>query len=104
MLFWGKARGDMKIEFLSEKEYELSGFHFRILPGIRFVVFDVEATGPDPFTESVTQMGAVVLDGPEHRQSASFTNLVKPWKAIRLAGCRQSPYQALRPASNLGDS
>jgi len=72
----------MHIEFVSEGEYELSDFEFRILPDARYVVFDVEATGPDPLTDSVTQIGAVALAGNNRGQTDSFTQLVKPWKSI----------------------
>jgi DNA polymerase III epsilon subunit family exonuclease len=72
----------MHIEFLSDEAYELSDLEFRGLFNQRYVIFDVEATGPDPVTDCVTQIGAVTFEFPQLCPSASFTQLVKPWKAI----------------------
>ncbi len=69
---------DVKITFTSAEEYELSGFHFGDFDEREFVVFDLEATGPDAEQDSVTQFGAVRM-GVE---AATFEGLVKPWKPI----------------------
>jgi DNA polymerase III epsilon subunit-like protein len=72
----------MNITFTGSDNYTLSDFVFEGLRGRRYVVFDVEATGPDENVESVTQIGAVAVydDGP--RDTESFVTLVKPWKTI----------------------
>lgn len=72
----------MKIESIDADSYSLSEFEFQPLSGRRYVVFDLEATGPDSTTDSVTQIGAVALydDGP--RDEESFRCLVRPRKPI----------------------
>lgn len=68
----------MEITFTSAEEYELSGFYFDGLENREFVVFDLEATGPDAECDSVTQFGAVQMgDGAQ-----TFESLVKPWQPI----------------------
>lgn len=72
----------MKIEAIGTDSYVLSKFAFGPLSGRRYVVFDLEATGPDPAADAITQIGAVAVyaDGP--RDGESFCCLVRPWKAI----------------------
>jgi len=72
----------MRIEFTTDDTYELSGFVFQKFTGKRYVVFDVEATGPNQNTDSVTQIGAIAIDGHRMCATASFMSLIKPWKAI----------------------
>lgn len=71
----------MKIEAVGTDSYILSKFMFGPLSGRRYVIFDLEATGPDP-AAAITQIGAVAVyaDGP--RDAESFCCLVRPWKAI----------------------
>tara|TARA_R110002111_G_scaffold123103_2_gene186940 strand:- start:167 stop:811 length:645 start_codon:yes stop_codon:yes gene_type:complete len=68
----------MRITFTSAEEYELSGFHFGDFDEREFVVFDLEATGPDAEQDSVTQFGTVRVGDEEQ----TFEGLVKPWKSI----------------------
>lgn len=72
----------MKIEPINAESYRLTVFEFRPISGRRYVVFDVEATGPDCETDCVTQIGAVAVydDGPSDRES--FSCLVRPRKQI----------------------
>lgn len=64
------------------EHYTLSEFEFEPVPERRYVVFDLEATGADGETDSVTQFGAVAVydDGPSNNER--FTSLVRPWKPI----------------------
>lgn len=71
----------MKITFPCADYYELRDFQFQGLSGHNFVVFDLEATGPEPATDSVSQVGAVKLDDAE-QGDAAFESLVRPWKPI----------------------
>lgn len=73
---------EMRIEFTTADTYELSGFVFQKFAGKRYVVFDVEATGPDQNADSVTQIGAIVVDGHRMCMTASYMSLVKPWQSI----------------------
>jgi DNA polymerase III epsilon subunit-like protein len=72
----------MKLTFTADGYYTLADFAFAGFSNRRFVVFDVESTGADSATDSVTQIGAVAVypDGP--RDTESFTSLVRPWKPI----------------------
>lgn len=65
-----------------QDSYEFGPFSFTGLSNRRYVVLDLEATGPDSATDSVTQIGAVALydDGP--CDSESFSRFVRPWKRI----------------------
>lgn len=68
----------MNITFPSADCYELRDFHFSGLAARDYVVFDLEATGPDPVEDSITQIGAVWLG----EDDAAFESLVRPWKPI----------------------
>jgi DNA polymerase-3 subunit epsilon len=72
----------MKTEPINAESYRLTEFEFRPISGRRYVVFDVEATGPDHETDCVTQIGAVAVydDGPSDGES--FNCLVRPQKQI----------------------
>ncbi|MEO6874241.1 MAG: 3'-5' exonuclease [Opitutaceae bacterium] len=72
----------MKISFLDAQYYLLSGFAFSGFSKRRYVVFDVESTGIDHQSESVTQIGAVAVYASGPRDTESFKSLVKPWKPI----------------------
>jgi DNA polymerase-3 subunit epsilon len=68
----------MQTDFLSAELYELSNFRFEGLHARRYVVFDLEATGPEPAADSVTQIGAVKVGDDD----GAFESLVRPWKPI----------------------
>ncbi len=68
----------MQIAYLSAELYELSDFRFEGLHARRYVVFDLEATGPGAETDSVTQIGAVRMG----ESDTAFESLVRPWKPI----------------------
>lgn len=68
----------MKITFTSAEEYELSDFYFDLSVERQFVVFDLEATGPDAEHDSVTQFGVVKMG----IEAQTFESLVKPWRSI----------------------
>lgn len=72
----------MNIESIDADSYSLSAFAFGPLSGRRYVVFDVEATGPDHGTDSVTQIGAVAVYDEGPRDEDSFSRLVRPGKPI----------------------
>lgn len=72
----------MRITFLTPDVYRLEEFAFRGFTQHRFVVFDVEATGPDPDADSVTQLGAVCLDHRQPLERSTFMTLVRPWQPI----------------------
>lgn len=72
----------MRITFPTSDVYRLEDFAFRGFTQRRFVVFDVEATGPDPDTDSVTQLGSVRLDHAQPFQASTFMTLVRPWRPI----------------------
>lgn len=71
----------MRITFTTPESYELNSFSFEGLHGRDYVVFDLEATGPDADADSVTQIGAVRLSG-DGTEGAVFESLVRPWKPI----------------------
>jgi len=68
----------MNIEIDSAEHYQLRDFSFEGLGNKKYLVFDLEATGPDPAEDSVTQIGAVWLG----ESDAIFESLVRPWKPI----------------------
>jgi len=72
----------VNVVFSDADFYALSDFVFRGLEGRRYVVFDVESTGADVASDSITQIGAVAVydDGP--RDPESFVRYVRPWKPI----------------------
>ena len=75
----------MKIEFTSSDHYTWSDFVFKVLSDREYVVFDLEATGPNHETGSVTQIGAIRVRNGNPIDNETFSNLVKPWKEIPKA-------------------
>lgn len=80
LLIGGHKR--MILKFDAPDSYCLSEFAFDLSQAHRFVVFDLEATGADHLTDSVTQVGAVAVyaDGPHDDET--FTSLVLPARPI----------------------
>lgn len=72
----------VKITLVDAESYSLSEFAFLGLWGRRYVVFDVESTGAEFSTDSITQIGAVAVYEEGPRDSESFVRLVRPWKPI----------------------
>lgn len=72
----------MNIRLLDSEHYELSGFDFAGFSRRRFVVFDVESTGIDHRSESITQIGAVAVYDTGPSDSEIFKSLVRPRKPI----------------------
>ena len=72
----------MRIESFHQSSYLLSEFEFLLDPENRYVVFDLETTGPDQKLDRITQIGAVVVneDGPNNDEF--FKSLVHPDKTI----------------------
>lgn len=72
----------MRISYLNSDIYAWGDMSFLGLTKKRYVVFDLEATGADWRTDSITQIGAVVVcdSGPVDHQS--FMSVVRPWKPI----------------------
>ncbi|WNQ12170.1 3'-5' exonuclease [Paenibacillus aurantius] len=84
----------MKITHLSDSDYSIEGLILDELGSRRFCVFDLEATGPDPDEDFITQIGAVCLDG-DGLARQSFQTLVKSPKPIpplieKLTGIRNA--------------
>jgi DNA polymerase III, epsilon subunit and related 3''-5'' exonucleases len=82
----------MRIEHVSDTEYEISDLFVERLHERRFCIFDLEATGPDPEQDRVTQIGAVRVSGGGIEPSP-FVTLVRPPIPIpapieRLTGIR----------------
>lgn len=83
----------MRIEQVSDAEYEISGLIVERLHERRFCVFDLEATGPDATRGHITQIGAVRMGGNGGPEPRTFATLVRPPIPIpepieRLTGIR----------------
>lgn len=83
----------MRIEQVSPHEYAISGLIVERLHELAYCVFDLEATGPDPDRDHVTQIGAVKVDGSGEPENGTFATLVRPPVPIpepieRLTGIR----------------
>lgn len=83
----------MRIEHISDAEYEISGLVVERLHERRFCVFDLEATGPDQNRDHITQIGAVNVSGSGKIDTQPFVALVRPPVPIpepieRLTGIR----------------
>jgi DNA polymerase-3 subunit epsilon len=72
----------MNIRLQDVEHYLLSDFEFSGFSGRRYVVFDVESTGINHQSESITQIGAVAVYDSGPRDAESFMSLVKPWKSL----------------------
>lgn len=72
----------MKIESIDPYTYALRDFRFTGWRTHRYVVFDLEGTGPDHTTDRITQIGAVRLGGEDFREVAAFECLVNPGRPI----------------------
>lgn len=82
----------MKITHLSDAEYRVSDVRVDNLFEQRYCVFDFEATGPNPESDYITQIGAVVVDAA-CRTYRQYSTLVRPPKPIpekieKLTGIR----------------
>lgn len=71
----------MNVTFPSADCYELRDFRFDGLSGRKYVIFDLEATGPLAESNAITQIGAVAL-GETKADETAFETLVQPWEAI----------------------
>jgi len=85
----------VRIEQVSDAEYEISGLIVERLHERRFCVFDLEATGPDATRGHITQIGAVRMGGNGEPDTRSFATLVRPPIPIpepieRLTGIRNA--------------
>jgi DNA polymerase-3 subunit epsilon len=72
----------MRISITDKDTYTWNDFHFAGLSGRQYVVLDLEATGADWQTDSITQIGAVKVRDSSPVDRESFSRLVKPWKPI----------------------
>jgi DNA polymerase III alpha subunit (gram-positive type) len=72
----------MKISPKDSNTYLLSDFSFTFRTGNRYIVFDLEATGPNEAEDNITQMGAIVVDETGPREDLTFVSYVKPRKLI----------------------
>ncbi len=72
----------MRISNLDSDAFSWDDFHLGGLSGKQYVVFDLEATGPNWRTDSVTQIGAVRVRDSAPVDQESFSSLVRPWKPI----------------------
>jgi DNA polymerase III epsilon subunit-like protein len=82
----------IKIVDLSPTEYLVSDVYIENLLQQRYCVFDLEATGPDPESDHITQIGAVTLDA-QGNVGDQFNTLVRspkpiPEKIEKLTGIR----------------
>ncbi|ULL16126.1 3'-5' exonuclease [Paenibacillus sp. H1-7] len=75
----------MNISFLSKDEYLVQDVLVRDLLNSTFVVFDLEGTGIDFATESITQIGAVKVENGTIHAAAPFESLVQSSKPIPAA-------------------
>jgi DNA polymerase III epsilon subunit-like protein len=83
----------LRIAHVSDTEYEISGLIVERLHEREYCVFDLEATGPDPDRDHVTQIGAVRPDAEGAPGNPTFLSLVRPPIPIpepieRLTGIR----------------
>jgi len=67
----------------------------------RYCVFDLEATGPDPDHDFITQIGAVIIENGAIQEHQTFETLVKPPKPIpekieRLTGISNHELETAR--------
>ncbi len=72
----------MKADFIDPSSYLLSDFKFSLDPKNRYVVFDLEATGPDEKSDHITQIGAVAMTRIGESSHDCFKSLIRPSKEI----------------------
>ena len=97
----GLATIEMEIKYISSTAYVVSGVHLRNLNLRRYCVFDLEATGPDPDHDFITQIGAVIIENGAIQEHQTFETLVKPPKPIpekieRLTGISNHDLETAR--------
>lgn len=68
----------MKLEFISDTHYEVSGIQIKDFSHKRFCIFDFEATGINHDEEYITQIGAVIFENTEK----TFNTYIKSPKPI----------------------
>jgi len=72
--------GSMKLQLISEAEYAVSELQMDNLMSHHYCVFDLEATGPDPEKDHITQIGAVRFSIGRHNNlesAASYMSYVQ---------------------------
>ena len=72
----------MKIDFISDTEYLVSGVHIKDFANERFCIFDFEATGINHEVDNITQIGAVFFEGNSILTDKTFNTYIKPLKPI----------------------
>jgi len=92
----------LRIRHVSDTEYEIAGLVIERLHERRFCVFDLEATGPDPDRDHVTQIGAVRTGADGAPEGPAFMTLIRPPVPIpepieRLTGIRNGDVAAAPP-------
>lgn len=84
----------MKIIVISEDEYLVTDIYVKNIYAQKYCLFDLEATGPNANEDSITQVGAVVINS-SGKVEKTFEALIKPFKPIpepieRLTGIKNS--------------
>ncbi len=72
----------MTITTPSADYYRLGDFSFTGFSGKRYVAFDFEATGPNPTSDSITQIGAIIVCDSGIHDHEFFASYVRPRKPI----------------------
>jgi DNA polymerase-3 subunit epsilon len=70
----------MKLEFISDTHYNVSGVQIKDFSHRRFCIFDFEATGINHDEEYITQIGAVIFDSIHSEKT--FSTYIKSPKPI----------------------
>ncbi|XEC96549.1 PolC-type DNA polymerase III [Paenibacillus tarimensis] len=72
----------MKMQFISDTDYTVSGVHIKDFSRQRYCIFDFEATGINHEEEYITQVGAVIFENNIIQRDKSFCTYIKSPKPI----------------------
>ena len=75
----------MKLKFISDTEYTVSGVQIKDFSQQRFCIFDFEATGINHEEEYITQIGAVLFENNAIQYDKTYRTYIKSPKPIPAA-------------------
>lgn len=100
--------GNMMLRNITETEYVVSNLQINDFQKQQFCIFDLEATGPSPEYDYITQIGAYIFDQEGAAENKEYLTLVKPEipipeKIEKLTGITNKDVESARVFSEVYD-